>query len=70
MTTKCFTKHDLKQFIIDTIELAHLNPEYSHMGVSNTVNARVDLFCKPLEEWIRSDGELDAILDIIDKIFY
>ena len=66
---KLFTKSDLKRFIVESIWAAiPENGKTDRVALIRLINYRVDLFCKPLESWITSDGELDNIIEIIDSL--
>ena len=69
MTRRVFNKGDLKRFIVNTVwGVLPENSKVDRVAMCQLINSRVDICFQPLEEWIASDGELDSIIEIVDKI--
>jgi len=43
------------------------NSKVDRVAMVNIINSRVDITFEPLEKWISEDGELESILEIVEK---
>ena len=69
--TKQFSREDLKKFVTDTIWMMIPEDSSAERAVMvNMINSRVDMAFQPFEDWITVDGELDPIIEIVEKSLY
>jgi len=62
------TKTELKNTITNIISISYHNDIlYSERDLKIALLDNIDYFLEPFEKWINEDGELDSIIEIINK---
>ena len=62
------SKKQLIRFIAETIDGYRYDKAITNGALIRLILDRVELAYRPLESWINEDGELDSIIELIEKM--